>query len=92
MATMLVPATSRLGTAIRNDVGQGVDIPGRPRHEVTGAGALDDRERQAHGARHEVPHLGENRFGKDEGRTTREPREERLRQQTDDEDDELVDR
>ena len=62
-----------------DDVRERLDVVGRARHEVAGAGPLDRRQRQLDDAAHELlAQLGEDRLAHDERRPAGEPRDDRL--------------
>ena len=69
----------RLGNGEADRPRERVDVRGRARDQVAGAGALDGRERQGQHAQHEVlAELGEHLLGEDERRAPGEERENRL--------------
>ena len=73
VSTAVIAAISRLRHGEADRARQRVDVGGRPRDQVAGAGALDRRERQREHAAHEVlAQLGEHLLGEHERGAPRE--------------------
>ena len=76
---VVTAATSVSGNGEAHGSSESVDVCGRSRHEVAGAGPFHGRERKREHALHEVlPQLGEHLLGENERGEAREERQDRL--------------